>query len=122
MYYYDCNCSFGMPGIPVFRYARSAPELLEEMAFCGIEKALVYHAAMRFGSPVTGNPQVVAETQAHPQLRATWAILPLQTGELPGPEELLAAMKEPSSIAIAWTGSPSARCWSCCKSGGCPCS
>jgi uncharacterized protein len=100
MRFFDCNCSFGMPGIPVFRYAISAVDLLEEMAYCGIERALVYHASMRFGSPIIGNPQVVAETHPHPQLRATWAVLPLQTGELPEPEELLKAMQRQGVAAL----------------------
>ena len=100
MHFFDCNCSFGVPGIPVFRYARSAQELLEEMAYCGIERALVYHASMRFGSPTIGNPQVLAEARDHPALQATWAILPPQTGESPGPEELVAAMKTQGVVAL----------------------
>ena len=49
MYYFDCNCCFGLPAIPMMRYARTVPELEEEMAFCGIDRALVYHRQVRSG-------------------------------------------------------------------------
>jgi hypothetical protein len=77
----------------MFRYARTAEELLEQMAFCGIERALVYHTAMRFDSPIVGNEKVLAGARGHPELIPTWAILPSQTGEFPNPSGLLAGMK-----------------------------
>ena len=93
MEFFDCNCSFGYSGLPMFRYARTSEELLEQMAFCGIDRALVYHTAMRFDSPIVGNQKVLEGARDHPALVPTWAILPSQTGEFRRPAELLAAMK-----------------------------
>ncbi len=92
MDFFDCNCSFGEAAIPVFRYARTVQELQEELAFCGIGRALVYHASMRFGSPLDGNERVIRETRDHPALVPTWAILPQQTDELPDSQTLLRTM------------------------------
>jgi hypothetical protein len=90
--WFDCNCSFGFPAIPVFRYAATAGDLLEEMRWCGIDRALVYHASMRFDSPVVGNQRVLEGVEGRPELMPTWAILPCQTGEFPHPDDLLPAM------------------------------
>ena len=74
MEWFDCNCSFGFPAIPVFRYAATADDLLEEMRWCGIDRALVYHASMRFDSPVVGNQRVLEGVEGRPELMPTWAI------------------------------------------------
>ncbi|MCL5998465.1 MAG: amidohydrolase [Chloroflexi bacterium] len=92
MEFFDCNCSLGITAIPMFRYAANALELEEEMAFCGISRALVYHSAMRFGSPIEGNQWILQETRGRPSLHPTWAILPSQTGEMPPSEALMRAM------------------------------
>jgi len=93
MRFFDCNCSFGKGPLPAFKYARDAAELADEMDFCGIDRALVYAAGMRFGSPTTWNSLVVAEAKRYPALEPTWAILPPQTGEMPYGPELLDTMK-----------------------------
>ena len=93
MEWFDCNCSYGFPGIPVFRYARTAEELLDEMRFCGIDRALVYHASTRYDSPLVGNERVLSGTRGIRELWPTLAILPSQTGEFPEPDDLLASMK-----------------------------
>ena len=46
--FFDCDAGFGRAMVPPMRYAATADELLEEMDFCGIGEALVYHAAMRW--------------------------------------------------------------------------
>ena len=78
---FDCNCSFGHCARPPLRYAADALELIQEMDFCGIDEALVYHANMRFASPTVWNPILVEEVKNKPRLEPTWAILPSQTGE-----------------------------------------
>ncbi len=91
--FFDCNCSFGTIPRPAFQYARCASELLEEMDFCGISKGLVYHAGMRFSSPVIWNNGLLKQIKHEPRLIPTWAILPPQTGEMVNPQELFAEMK-----------------------------
>lgn len=99
----DCNCSFGIPGIPVFRIAKNAAELLEEMDFCGIEQCLVHHASMRFDSPIVGNERIIEEIKEHRlRLLPTWAILPSQTEEQPEPKVFLKKMAE-AGIKVLWS-------------------
>jgi hypothetical protein len=90
--FFDCNCAFGPYRTQVFRFARTADELLDEMDFGNIAQALVYHTAMRFDHPAVGNERVVRETQGHPRLLPTWALLPSQTEEQPALETLLSDM------------------------------
>ncbi len=98
---FDCNCCLGVPGgRGGMRYARSTADLLEEMDFCGVERALVYHAAMRYDSPVIGNDLLQAELGTDPRLVPTLAILPSQTEELPGPEKFLDVMRAAGARAL----------------------
>ena len=92
MKFFDCNCAFGPYRTRVFRFARTVDELIAEMDFSNIEQALVYHTAMRFDHPAVGNELMVRETRARPRLRATWALLPSQTGEQPALYTLLDEM------------------------------
>ena len=70
------------------------------MDFCGIQRALAYHAGMRFDSPVVWNDRLVEEIRGFSPLGATWAILPSQTGEQRKPEEFLAAMRSAGVRAL----------------------
>lgn len=101
MRFFDCNSSFGVPAISVFRYASTVQDLVDEMVYCGIDRAMVYHASMRYGAPQEGNAWVTAETQGHPELVPTWAILPPQTGELPSPDIFLAEAKA-QGVGALW--------------------
>src|SRR5881275_1740613 len=98
--FFDCNCAFGPYRTRVFRFARTAGELLAEMDFANVEQALVYHTAMRFDHPSVGNELVARETRGHPRLRPTWALLPSQTGELPPLETLLGEMRRQGVRAL----------------------
>ncbi len=91
--FFDCNCAFGPYRTRVFRFARTADELLAEMDFGNIARALVYHTAMRFDHPSVGNERVVREMQGHVRLSPTWALLPSQTREQPPLGALLGDMK-----------------------------
>ena len=92
--FFDCNAAFGPYRTKVFRFARTAGELVEEMDFANIDRALVYHTAMRFEHPIVGNELVIRETKGHSRLLPTWAILPSQTGELPPPDDMLRDMRK----------------------------
>ncbi|NQU10177.1 amidohydrolase family protein [bacterium] len=93
MEWFDCNAAYGDSGRPPYRHAPTADDLIAELDFCGIDRALVYHAGQRFGSPQTYNPRLAAELQDRPRLAPVWAILPWQTGEMLPPAELVAAMR-----------------------------
>ena len=93
MEFFDCNAAYGVWSVPPLKPATTAKDLLEEMDWCGITKALVRHAAPDNEDPQVGNRIVVEETSPHPSLHPTWAILPTQTGELGTVDEFLAVMR-----------------------------
>jgi hypothetical protein len=92
--FFDCNAAFGPYRTRVFRFARTADELIAEMDFSNIQQALVYHTAMRFDHPAVGNERVADETRGQCRLLPTWALLPSQTGEQPPLETLLREMRQ----------------------------
>src|SRR6516162_8621694 len=100
MKFFDCNCAFGPFRTRVFRFARTAGELIEEMDFSNIDRALVYHTAMRYDHPAVGNELVLKETEGQPRLLATWAVLPSQTSEQPPVETLLRDMQRQNIRAL----------------------
>src|SRR5262245_48222592 len=91
--FFDCNCSVGPYRTRVFRFARTAAELIEEMDFSNIDKALVYHTAMRYDHPIVGNELLLKEIAGQPRLCPTRAVLPSQTDELPPLEARLSEMR-----------------------------
>jgi predicted TIM-barrel fold metal-dependent hydrolase len=102
VFFFDCNVSFGAPPKPGLREAVRAEELLEEMNHCGVDEALVTCALQRTGSPLVGNPLVVAETRSHPRLHPAWAILPSQTGEFATVPSLVAQLRD-TGVRALWT-------------------
>jgi len=93
MEWFDCNAEFGIPTKPPGRFAPTPHELLDEMGFCGVQDALVRHAAARDESAQAGNRLVCEETTGIACLHPVWAILPPQTGELGALDQWFAAMK-----------------------------
>lgn len=94
MEWFDCHAGFGVPVKSPGRAIATAQELVEELDFCGVAEALVYHTSMVEQAPEFGNQRVVEETRDEPRLHATWAMLPAQTGELGTVEQFLAGMRE----------------------------
>jgi hypothetical protein len=90
----DATAGFGTYRTRVFRSADTAAQLVEQLEFCGIDEALVYHTAQRFDHPVRGNARLLEEIAGCPKLMPTWTILPSATGEQPPPKELLVSMRE----------------------------
>lgn len=97
---FDCYCSFGRTPVVQSRFASTASELCNELEYCGIDQALVFHSAQRFSSPVLGNELVIEETKGFPKLHPTWAILPHQTGEQLPPDKFVEQMKEKGIKAL----------------------
>lgn len=97
---FDATCGFGPYRTRVFRFARTAAELLAELDFCGIEQALVYHTAQRFDLPAAGNERLMQEIDGQPRLIPTWTLLPGQTGEQPPIEQLLPLLRRHNVRAL----------------------
>lgn len=103
----DCSACIGLGSVnreivnhedyPVFERIRQVPDaasLLEEMDFCGIAEAYVYHQAMYDTDPVYGNGRILPEVrQGKDRLHATWTILPPITQESFAPDTLFADMR-----------------------------
>ncbi len=110
----DCNACIGYASINheiinhenyyVFektKQVKNAAELLEEMDFCGIDEAFVYHQLMVECDPESGNQIICNEVDTNPErLHATWAILPSITEEAFAPEVLIPQMKKHNVKAL----------------------
>ena len=92
--FFDCTCEIGPYRHTVYRHARTADELIAEMDWCGIERALVSHTSMRYYEASIGNRTIVEETNEKPRLEPTWTILPTITGEQPTTETFIRQMRE----------------------------
>jgi hypothetical protein len=94
MDFFDCNAFIGLPAVrEIFQPAASAAEILAEMDFCGVNRALVWHAAQLDAGPLSGNPLLAEAIQPHPRLAGCWGVLPNQAHEFPPFEVFLAAMQ-----------------------------
>ena len=80
--YFDCNAAFGSPSTGVYSPCLTADELLSEMDWAGVDRALVHHSLMCEQSPVVGNAVLAESIADRPRLVGSWAILPPQTVEL----------------------------------------
>ena len=82
MKFFDCNICFGAAMRPALKQKVTAEELIEEMDFCDVDDALVFHAASRDDHPRVGNRIASEEVKPHTRVHACWSILPPQTEEL----------------------------------------
>ena len=99
--YFDCNASFGAHKAGVYSPCMTVDQLLAEMDWAGVERALVHHALMREQSPVVGNAVLTESIADQARLAGTWAILPPQTGELPPADAFFAAMAR-ADVRALW--------------------
>jgi predicted TIM-barrel fold metal-dependent hydrolase len=99
--FFDCNVSYGVPSVPCFSQATRVEEVLAEMEWTGLSRALVRQAAMDNEDPQVGNRLIAEETTPYPSLHPSWAILPPQTGEQGPPEEFLRRMGE-AGVRALW--------------------
>ena len=101
MEFFDCNASYGIFSVPPHKRADTVDDLIEEMEWSGIQRAMVRHVAMVDESPVVGNPLLIEQIKDHANLQPSWAILPPQTRELGTIEQLISAMKE-NGVKSLW--------------------
>jgi predicted TIM-barrel fold metal-dependent hydrolase len=97
---FDCNCWYGRPPRPPFRFAATPAELLEQMDVCGIGAALAYHVNQRFGAPQVYDRVALDDLRGQPRLFPVRTLLPPQTGELPAPDALLAELRRDGVRAL----------------------
>ena len=65
MNFFDCNAFIGLPvRRGLYPPVPGAEDILSEMDFCGVERALVWHIAQFDASPQTGNALLAQAIQA----------------------------------------------------------
>jgi hypothetical protein len=93
MDFFDCNAFIGKPAVrEIFQPAATAAEILAEMDFCGVERALVWHVTQQDAGPLAGNILLAEAIQAQPRLSGCWAVLPNQAREFPPFDDFMTAM------------------------------
>ncbi|MCG2678757.1 MAG: amidohydrolase family protein [Kiritimatiellae bacterium] len=99
-YFIDVNCMIGT--LPDMELAFSrAPDLLREMDYHGISKAIVFHLASRHdNTPRLGNALVVSEVAGQERLLPGWVLLPMNTPEMPPLRNLKSLLKENKIRAV----------------------
>lgn len=101
MQFFDCNAFIGLPARrEAFAPAASAADILEEMDFCGVDRALVWHIAQLDASPHLGNQLLAQAIAAHPRLYGAWALLPNQAREFPPFDAFLEQMQDARVAAL----------------------
>jgi len=106
MEFFDCNAFFGLPMKRPLLPVATADDLLREMDRAGVSRALVWHISQYDYSPIVGNRLLAEAIRSHERLLGCWTLLPSQTHELPGPDELFAEMKRSRIYALrAFPGS-----------------
>ena len=92
--FFDCNCRIGRPGAPRPEHFTTARELLAEMDYAGIERALVCHAWAVEWSPQDGNEALLAEIASEARLHPCFVALPPATCEMPPPDDFARRVRE----------------------------
>ena len=101
MNFFDCNTFLGRPARrEIYPPAPTAEDVLSEMDFCGVERALVWHIAQFDASPHLGNDLLAQAIAPHPRLLGCWSLLPNQAREFPPFDDFLQAMRQSRVVAL----------------------
>jgi uncharacterized protein len=114
MRFIDCNCGIGysvtnhvivnhenMMLTEKVREAKNASDLIEQMDYCSIDSAIVYHQTMIDVAPEYGNKKLTEEVQNYKdRLISSWTILPPITEGDFNPEKLFPDMKNSNVKAL----------------------
>ena len=94
LFFFDADCRIGSG--PLIGVRPDAAELIAEMDYFGIDKALVRHGNFAMLGAPGGNRDLVRLMEADEarRLYGVWCVLPSQCRELPEPEQLFREMKE----------------------------
>lgn len=110
----DCNCCIGLGAVNriivnhenylVYEKVKQAPtakDVIDEMDYCGVSKAMVYHQAMIDVDPDYGNKKIIEEVNPYSdRLMPTWTILPPITESQFMPEILIDDMRKNNIRAL----------------------
>lgn len=90
--FFDCNCMVGRYSKPEPGSLFTAEEIEEELEYCGVDEALVFHALAKEYSPSIGNARLIGEIEGKKIFHPCWVLLPHHTGEMPKPTKILEEM------------------------------
>jgi len=98
--FFDSNCMIGRrterePG-EIWR----VDQLLEDMAYFGIARTLVFHALAKEYNPAVGNERLLEEIEGRKALCGCWVVLPPYTEEMEEPEALVRRMIQADVKAV----------------------
>lgn len=91
--FFDVNARIGRAGAVRPEHILEPRRLLEEMDYCGIERALVFHAWAREWDAPSGNRKLLEEIAGFQRLHPCYCLLPHATAEMPPPEVVAADLK-----------------------------
>ncbi|MBI3948686.1 MAG: amidohydrolase family protein [Armatimonadetes bacterium] len=91
--FFDCNARVGRAGAVRPEHILDPQRLIGEMDYCGIERALVYHAWAREWDAASGNRKLLEEIEGLDRLAPCFCPLPHATEEMPPPEALAVDLK-----------------------------
>lgn len=91
--FFDCNARIGRPMAWREGQITTRDELLAEMDYAGIERALVHHTLASQWSPAEGNAALLEEIEGQDRLLPCFVALPAATGELPAPAQFAAEVR-----------------------------
>jgi predicted TIM-barrel fold metal-dependent hydrolase len=91
--FFDCNAFIGRPVQGCPQPASTVEELLAEMDYNGIARALAWHIAQLDYAPAVGNRMLADAIRPHDRLIGCWTILPDSLPEFPKAPQLVARMK-----------------------------
>jgi len=92
--FFDCYCQIGRYGAPRPGEPLEPAQVHEAMERAGIGRALAIHALAKELAPIEGNELIVALAREHRWVEPCWVAMPHHTGEMPGPDALLAEMRK----------------------------
>lgn len=92
--YFDCNARIGRTMTYREGQITTADELLAEMDYAGIHRALVHHAWASQWSPAEGNAELLGQIAGQERLFPCLVALPEATGELAPPDEFAQQVRE----------------------------
>ena len=91
--FFDCNARIGRPTVYREGQVVTRDQLLAEMDYAGIQRALVHHSLASQWSPGEGNAQLLRELEGQDRLLPCFVGLPAATRELPPPDEFAAEVR-----------------------------
>lgn len=107
MKFFDCHVCYGFDKENRFPgFVPSLTDLLQEMDRAGVEGAVVSRTEQLTTSPQLGNQLLADDLYGQERFFGLWAIVPVHTGEISGPRQILSEMKQSRIIGFQLCPAP----------------